>query len=175
MGEERLTRLETKVDELVGGQTALRTEVVGLRRDVDGLRTDVDGLRTDVDGLRTDVDGLRTDVNDLRTDVNGLRTDVNDLRTDVNGLRTDVKELRTDVTGLRTDVDGLGVGFVDLKRHMLVLHEETMQAIRDLAPDLAPIRREFRAADEALREDINRRLDPLEHAVREQARRKRRR
>jgi outer membrane murein-binding lipoprotein Lpp len=119
MSEERLTVLETKVDELAAGQAELRTEVVG--------------LRTDVDGLRTDVDGLSTNVTDLNTN------------------------------------------FVDLKRYMLVLHEETLETIKALAPDFGPIRREFRAADEALREDINRRLVPLEHAVREQARRKRRR
>jgi uncharacterized protein YoxC len=112
-------------------------------------------------------------VGGLRTDVDGLRTDVDGLRTDVGGLRTDVDSLRTDVGGLRTDVDGLRTNVADLKQHMLVLHEETLDTIKALAPDLEPIRREFRAADEALREDINRRLDPLEQAVRELGRKRR--
>ena len=130
-------------------------------------------LETKVDELAAGQVELRTEVADLRRDANGLRTDVNGLRTDVNGLRADVDGLRTDVDGLSTNVTGLSANFVELKRYMLVLHEETMESIRALAPDFAPIRREFRAADESLREDINRRLDPLERAVREQARRKR--
>lgn len=118
--------------------------------------------------LETKVDGLAVGQAELRTEVVGLRRDVDGLRTDVDGLRTNVDGLGTKVTDLNTN-------FVDLKRYMLVLHEETLESIKALAPDYEPIRREFRAADEALREDINRRLDPLEHLVREQARRRRRR
>jgi hypothetical protein len=49
---------------------------------------------------------------------------------------------------------------------MLVLHEDVIDRIAALAPDFAPIRREFAAADERLREDIDRRLSPLEAAAR---------
>jgi hypothetical protein len=45
---------------------------------------------------------------------------------------------------------------------MLVLHEETLDRIKTLAQDFGPLRREFREADARLREDIDRRLDPLE-------------
>ena len=102
-----------------------------------------------------------------------LETKVDNLAAGQAELHTVVVDLRTDVDGLRTKVTDLNANFVDLKRYMLVLHEETMESIRALAPDFAPIRREFRAADEVLREDINRRLDPLERVIREQARRKR--
>ena len=130
MIDQRLTSLETKVDDLASGQAE--------------LRTDVSGLRTDASGLRTDVDSLRTAVTDLRTE-----------------MHTGFVEVRGEIA--------------DLKHHMLVLHEETLDTIKSLAPDLEPIRREFRAADEALREDIDRRLEPLEHAVRQQAQKRRRR
>jgi hypothetical protein len=57
-----------------------------------------------------------------------------------------------------------------LRRHMGVLHEETLDRIAALAPDFGPIRREFREADANLHEEFDRRPTPLEA----QARRRRR-
>jgi len=59
----------------------------------------------------------------------------------------------------------------DLRHDMHVLHEDTISNIRVLAPDFAPIRREFTAADSSLREDIDRRLIPLEAIARKRHRR----
>jgi hypothetical protein len=53
-----------------------------------------------------------------------------------------------------------------LDSQMRVLHEDTISNIKALAPDLAPIRREFQEADANLREDVNRRLSPLEAIAR---------
>lgn len=58
----------------------------------------------------------------------------------------------------------------DLRRHMGVLHEEVLDRIQTLAFDPAPLRREFRAGDAALREEFNRRIEPIETAMRRKRR-----
>jgi hypothetical protein len=66
------------------------------------------------------------------------------------------KDLRHEMRGLHAD----------LGHQMRVLHKDTIDRIKALAPDLAPIRREFTAADTKLREDIDGRLRPLENEAR---------
>ena len=73
------------------------------------------------------------------------------------------KDLRHEMRGLRDEMHGL---YSDLGHQMRVLHEDTIDRIKALAPDLEPIRREFKAADTKLREDIDRRLRPLESEAR---------
>jgi len=67
-------------------------------------------------------------------------------------------------------LDALGIEMRTLNqetRHeMRVLHEEVLDRIAALAPDFAPIRREFMEADQTLRESIENRLEPLEAAER---------
>jgi len=43
-----------------------------------------------------------------------------------------------------------------------VLHEDTIDKIKALAPDFGPVRRDFAEADTKLREEIDQRLVPLE-------------
>jgi len=77
-----------------------------------------------------------------------------------------LERIETKVDGLETRFDGLETKFDDLGRHMRVLHEDLVGRIADLAPDYAPIRREFKEADAELRESIEVRLQPLEAAER---------
>ena len=82
-------------------------------------------------------------------------------------MRTKVGELRAGQESLRAE---LRAGQEELRRHMGVLHEEVMDRIQALTFDPDPLRREFRAADDAVREDIGRRLDPIEAAFRSKRR-----
>ena len=50
----------------------------------------------------------------------------------------------------------------ELRRHMGVLHEDTIERLAALAPDFRPVRRDFAAADAELREEFDRRVTPLE-------------
>ena len=54
----------------------------------------------------------------------------------------------------------------ETRHEMRLLHEETLDRIAALAPDLRPIERSYIAADNALREEINQRLEPIEHWIR---------
>lgn len=121
-----------------------------------------------LDGLQRDVAGLRQDVNELRHDVTGLRQDVGVLRQDVNVLRQDVGELNVGYSELRTEVR-------DVRRHMLVLHEEVISTIKalDPAPQIEQLRRETREQITALRDEIDHRLTPLELTVRDLVRQQR--
>jgi chromosome segregation ATPase len=148
---EQLDRIETAV-------TRIESSVVEIKTDVAVLKTDVAVLKTDVAVLKTDVAVLKTDVAVLKTDVAGLKTDVA-------GLKTDVAGLKTDVGGLKADVARLDAGQIELRRHMLLLHEEALERI---AAQGFPSQAGTTATKQDLRdleERINRRLDPIEWAI----------
>jgi chromosome segregation ATPase len=106
-------------------------------------------------------------VDDLQRDVSGLKSDVAELKSDNVGLRSDGASLRAEVADLRREVRTQGE---DIRREMRILHEDVIGRIAALAPDFGPIRREFKQADAELRESIERRLDPLEAAIRSRRR-----
>ena len=72
MSEERLTRIEEKVDALVTGQESLRVGQESLLTDVESLRVGQESLGTNVESLRAGQESLRTDVKTLRTGQDGL-------------------------------------------------------------------------------------------------------
>jgi hypothetical protein len=101
---------------------------------------------------------------DAKFEATNRRFDGIDQRLDGINRRLDGVDQRLDTLtsgqeALRLDVQGLG-------REMRVLHEDTIDKIVALAPDFAPIRREFTEADRVVRDDMDRRLVPLEAAVR---------
>lgn len=85
-------------------------------------------------------------------------------------LKRDVGGLKKDVSGLKKDVNDLKIGQVELRRHMGVLHEEVLDRIQALAFDPEPLRREFKAGISDLREELVRRIEPLEAAARRKGR-----
>lgn len=66
---------------------------------------------------------------------------------------------------------GTGREVGGLRRYMGVLHEEVLDRITALAFDPAPLRREFQAGDMAVREELTRRIEPLEASIRRRRRR----
>lgn len=68
---------------------------------------------------------------------------------------------------LESHVAGLESRVTDLDRHMRVLHEDLVDRITAIADPTAMLRREIREGDAAVREDLTRRLDPLELVVRD--------
>jgi hypothetical protein len=67
---------------------------------------------------------------------------------------------------LETGQDRLGRQIDEHHHQMLMLHEQTHHDIAALAPDFAPIRREFTEADNALHDKLDQRLTPVEAWVR---------
>lgn len=84
-------------------------------------------------------------------------------------LETKLERLEAKVDGLRVEMHTL---HDDLGRQMRVLHEEVIDRIAALSPDYTQIRREFTTADAQLRDDVDRRLVPLEAMERQRQRRK---
>jgi hypothetical protein len=80
----------------------------------------------------------------------------------VDTIETKVEIIDGKVGELRASIDDLG-------HQMLVLHEHTVDKIKALAPDFGPVRSEFKAADAKLKEEIDRRLTPLEAEARSRA------
>ena len=95
-----------------------------------------------------------------------LETGVEELKTDVRELKADVRVLKADVQVLKVDVGQLKTGQDDLRRQMLVLHEEVIATIKAIPDPIPRCERMIKAGIAELREEIGRRLDPLEAIVR---------
>jgi archaellum component FlaC len=149
MSAERFDAIEQKLETVTN---QVREEIAGLGAD---LRGEIGALRSE---LRQEIAGLGSD---LRQEIAGLESD---LRQEISGLGS---ELRQEIAEVRSD---LGRDIKDLGHQMRVLHEDTIDRIAALAPDFGPIRREFNEADTRLREDIDRRLTPLEAQARRRKR-----
>jgi chromosome segregation ATPase len=97
----------------------------------------------------------------LRADVVRLETTVGGLETKVGGLETKVGGLEIAVVRLETKVD---TNYEQLSHQMRVLHEDAIDRIKAIPTDV-PSRVEMRQWFMEFREDLSRRLDPLEVAV----------
>ena len=75
------------------------------------------------------------------------------------GLQQQIQELRDEA---REGQRHLQEQIESSRRETRVLYEAVRDDIKALAPDFAPIRREFNAADARLYETIDQRLTPLE-------------
>jgi len=100
--DERLDRIESKLDATV--------EMVG------SLATDVSILKTDVGTLKTDVGSLATDVSILKTDVGTLKTDVGSLTINMEIVKQDIEIIKG---GMRKKIEV--EEFSALERRVLVL------------------------------------------------------
>ena len=89
-----------------------------------------------------------------------VRTDVEELRSGQAELRTDVQELRSGQTELRAEVRDLG-------HQMRVLHEDVIDRIKAIPDPTEVLRRAMKTGFSELRDEMNRRIDPLELTVRE--------
>jgi chromosome segregation ATPase len=127
----------------------------------DRIETRLDGIETRLDGFETRLDRLEHGQEVMRSEIGELRIGQENLIAGQKELRTGQKELRTGQESLRQD----------LYRHMGVLLEEIVDRIRALAFDPASMTRQFQAADNALREEFSRRLDPIEAALRRRRKR----
>lgn len=97
----------------------------------------------------------------IETKIDALRGEMHDMG---NTLRGEMQDLGNT---LRVEMQSAGDRLRDdLGRQMRVLHEDVIDNIKALAPDFAPIRREFKAADDQLHEEFDRRLTPVEAALR---------
>jgi len=79
-------------------------------------------------------------------------------------IEGDLDDLKAGQTRLGARLEELDS---DLRRHMLVLHEDLVDRIKTIADPSASLRREIAAGDAAVREDLSRRIDPLELTVRD--------
>ena len=127
-------------------QLAVLTSEVARKSDLEALASDV--------ARKSDLAALASDMA-RKSDLAALASDM--------ARKSDLAALAPDMAR-KSDLEAL-------RNQMLVLHEDTIERIAALAPDFTPIRREFREATAQLREDIERRLEPLEAAFRSRRRR----
>ena len=103
----------------------------------------------------------------LEVKVSALQTDVQELKVDVRQLKTDVAELKTDVGQIKGIITELRDGQLSLSRQMRVLHEDVIRNIKAIPDPRAAMREEIRSAFAELREELERRIGPLETTVRQ--------
>ena len=120
--------------------------------------------------IEAKIDRLAFGQEELRADVHALRTEVVALHTEVGALHTEVGALQTDVGALQTSVHSLHTGQLRHEQRMArleVLHEDSMDAIKQIAESHAATQILMQKGFADLREAIDRRLDPLEATVRD--------
>ena len=66
------------------------------------------------------------------------------------------------LAAIESRLDSVETTLGDLGNHVRVLHEDTIDNFKALAPDFAPIERKIKEGDDGLREELDRRLRPLE-------------
>jgi chromosome segregation ATPase len=111
------------------------------------------------DRIESKIDTLTTDVGVLKADVGVLKADVGVLKADVGRLDVGFAELQDNQVSLH-----LQLARLDQKVH--VLHEANLDQFKLLAEGQVSIRQEITRGFSELREEMGRRLDPLEAAVR---------
>jgi chromosome segregation ATPase len=139
---------------------------VGVKADVGVLKVDVGVLKVDVGVLKADVGVLKADVGALKADVGVLKADVSVLKADVGGLKADVGRLNVGFAELQDSQVSLHVQLARLDQKVHVLHEANLDQFKLLAEGQVSIRQEIARGFSELREEMGRRLDPLELAVR---------
>jgi len=177
VSEERLARIEAKVDrlevghaELRKGQQELRVDVRQLRAGQDEMRAEVGQLRVGQDELRVEVGQLRVGQDELRVEVGQLRVGQSELRAEVGQLRTGQEELRAGQDELRVGQDELRAGHFLLDRRLTrveVLQEEMRDLIKHLAEGHMATQALVRRESAETRAMIDRRITPLEESVRQ--------
>jgi chromosome segregation ATPase len=95
-----------------------------------------------------------------------LRADVNRLDDRVSRMDERVSRMDERVSRMDERIAGMDGRLIEFHRHMLVLHEEVMANMRGGREYEGPTRVEMVEADAGLKEEITRRLDPLEAVVR---------
>jgi len=123
MPEERLARIEAKIDHLTSRGVTVDTNIHKVTVRVDRLDTKIEKLTERVDGLDTKVDGLDGRVAGLDTKVAGLDTKVDKLTSSVEGLDSRVhsltimhEDMRDDMKRIADGVAGTGGRFDRLER-----------------------------------------------------------
>ena len=96
----------------------------------------------------------------LEVKVSAVQADVQELKVDVRQLKTDVGQIKGIITELRD-------GQLSLSRQMRVLHEDVIRNIKAIPDPRAAMREEIRSAFAELREELERRIGPLETTVRQ--------
>lgn len=85
MPEERLARIEAKIDHLTSRGVTVDTNIHKATVRVDRLDSKIEKLAERVDGLATGVDGLGAKVEALKTKIDSLQDDMNRIAEGVEG------------------------------------------------------------------------------------------
>ncbi len=137
---ERLTRLETRLDE---GLTGLRTEMGQLRTEMGQLRTEMGQLRTE---LQEQTQQLRTEMGQLRTE---LQEQTQQLRTEMNIRFEEHFRLVLGILAAFAAIVAVNIGLVVWDRRVAVRPFE--EAVKSMAEEVAANRSRLSALAELLR------------------------
>lgn len=117
-------------------------------------------------GIETRLTSVETGLTSVETRLTSVETRLTSVETGLTSVETRLTSVETKVDDVAAKVDDVAAKVDDLGHQMRVLHEDTIDQIKALAPDFGPVRREFTAADAKLREEIDQRLVPLEALAR---------
>ncbi len=134
MSEDRLIRIEAKLDGLVTDVGVLKTDVAVLKTDVAVLKTDVGVLQTSMGALTVKVTGLEVSVSEVRDGMDVMAADIHRLGVLQEAAQADAKVPFESDSGLREHMD-----------------RQFEQSRRELREALAPITLTLRSHTEQLK------------------------
>jgi chromosome segregation ATPase len=92
-------------------------------------------VREEISGTDQKVSGLEIKTSKIEKNVSSLQQDVSVLKQDVTVLKEDVSVLKQDMTEVKSEVK-------DLRRHMIVLHEDTKNEFKLLLENIGGVIKE---------------------------------
>jgi len=155
MSDEMLEISGTKVDTLVVGHASLETRVGDMDTRLTGVETRLTGVETRLTGVETRLTGVETRLSGVETRLTGVETQ---LTTVVDGQA----RLETQVAGLIE-----GQSRLEQRADKFELAQDDMRDnIKQIAEGHAAIQAHFDRRFDELQETLDRRLTPLEAAIR---------
>ncbi len=134
MSEDRLIRIEAKLDGLVTDVSVLKTDVAVLKTDVAVLKTNVAVLKTQVEALQTDMGALQTNMGVLTVKVTGLEVSVTEVRQGMDVMAADIHRLGVLQEAARSDARVPFESDAGLREHMDRQFELTRREWREAPP-----------------------------------------
>lgn len=132
-----------------------------------GIEARLDALVSGQGELRADVLAVRAGQTELRTEVAGLHTGQTELRAGQHELRAGFDQLVVGQDELRVGQISLGNRFDRLERKTEIALEQLQDEVRHIAEGHTALEIKMDKGFAELREDLDRRLYPLERTVRD--------
>jgi len=159
MSDEKIDRIDRRVNELVTITGNLVTAVTGLTTQVGEITTQVTGLTTQVGEITTQVTGLTTQVSGLATQVSGLATQVTEITAHVKENTEQIKVHSEQINRLIESQQIMSGQIADIARVVIKTDKRLENLEQKVDEGFEEFRKEFRIVNRKIDWTANTSLD----------------